>query len=800
MERKVGVVVCCLLAVVAGALPAMGDGCTNTQTYPLALTCHTAPEPVEGVLAQRWGDSPGFQTALCDAVSASASFRVETVPTGPYAVVVYEQTAFPTETGFGVWYEATVTMRNTGLGTWTKADGYRLVCRNDPPDLWTTTEVLLDDADAIAPGQEKTFRFQMRGPSGTGLYYPAWSMAMGDLPFGEITNQPRMVAPGGHEPCISEQNVVYSLGAPGVLYSYDLGTGATTQLTSGDTDDHFPEISASTVAYTSMFPDGHYAISVLDLSTGAIRRFDVGGTPGPPDTDGSYVVWASTIVSETESHTHLFLLDVSTGQVTELDQDVRDPRISRGRIAYVQTIEGTLRIYDVAQSKVTAEFLWLPLACSSLDIYGDLAALLHAKWGADTDASAQVAFLSALGDGGVYASLAYLSPDHICDVRMSGEYLVWFTYWGWLGAGPVDEIGIYDLATGVWQYLPFGGPNLSICGTKVAWNSFQSDGDVYTIDLGCLALSVLVVSSSAVVVPEKTAFPTPMAPEQWAEASATMRNTGTDTWTKAGGYRLLCRNDPPDLWTTTEVPLDEGDAIAQGQEKTFHFLVRAPQEPGSYLPQWSMAIGTVVFGETTGTQSVTVTEDAGFPDVPAEDWAYDEIMACASANVVKGYEDGSYRPEFSVTRDQMAVYVSRALVLPSGDAGIPDPESPPSFSDVPSSHWAYSQTEYAVSQGVVQGYADGTYHPAFSVTRDQMAVYIARSLVAPGGEPALADYVPSDPRNFPDVPSDFWAYKQVEYCVGQGVVRGYDDGLYHPEGLVTRDQMAVYIARAFGLL
>jgi hypothetical protein len=38
---------------------------------------------------------------------------------------------------------------------------------------------------------------------------------------------------------------------------------------------------------------------------------------------------------------------------------------------------------------------------------------------------------------------------------------------------------------------------------------------------------------------------------------------------------------------------------------------------------------------------------------------------------------------------------------------------------------------------------------------------------------------------------DFWAYRQGEYCVGQDVVQGYDDGLYHPERVVTRDQMAV---------
>ncbi len=80
-----------------------------------------------------------------------------------------------------------------------------------------------------------------------------------------------------------------------------------------------------------------------------------------------------------------------------------------------------------------------------------------------------------------------------------------------------------------------------------------------------------------------------------------------------------------------------------------------------------------------------------------------------------------------------------------------------------------------------------------------MAVYVARALVAPEGEEGLADYVPADPRNFPDVPADHWAYTHIEYCVENGVVAGYLDGNYQPDNTVTRDQMAVYVARAFGL-
>jgi hypothetical protein len=177
---------------------------------------------------------------------------------------------------------------------------------------------------------------------------------------------------------------------------------------------------------------------------------------------------------------------------------------------------------------------------------------------------------------------------------------------------------------------------------------------------------------------------------------------------------------------------------------------------------------------------------------------YDQILACVDADIVNGYEDRTYRPDLAVTRDQMAVYISRALA--GGDENVPEFADTPTFPDVPEGFWALDHVEYAVSQNVVAGYGDGTYHPEQEVTRDQMAVYVARAMVAPEGEAGLADYVPADPRNFPDVSSDFWSYKHVEYCVENGVVAGYLDGLYHPEIVVTRDQMAVYVARAFGLL
>jgi len=249
---------------------------------------------------------------------------------------------------------------------------------------------------------------------------------------------------------------------------------------------------------------------------------------------------------------------------------------------------------------------------------------------------------------------------------------------------------------------------------------------------------------------------------------------------------------------------------AQANDLPYHQGGLSTSDLGRCVAFVSFATNLVP-ADTNGWVDIFVRDrsEVYFDDVSTWYWAYDEVTACVDAGIVGGYEDGLYHPEWAVTRDQMAVYISRALA--GGDDNVPEFTGPPTFPDVPSDpepFWALGYVEYAVAQNVVAGYDDDLYHPEYEVTRDQMAVYVARALVAPTGEAALADYVPPAPRNFPDVPSTgygddgtdpFWAYKHIEYCVEHGVVQGYDDGYYHPDYVVTRDQMAVYITRAFEL-
>ncbi len=123
----------------------------------------------------------------------------------------------------------------------------------------------------------------------------------------------------------------------------------------------------------------------------------------------------------------------------------------------------------------------------------------------------------------------------------------------------------------------------------------------------------------------------------------------------------------------------------------------------------------------------------------------------------------------------------------------------PDFSDVPADFWAYKHVEYAHALNVVAGYPDGSYGPDLQVDRGQMAAFIARAVVTPTGDAGLASFTPPSAPSFPDVPTDFWSFRYVEYLKQAGIVSGYPDGEYHPENGVTRDQMAVFIARAFKL-
>ncbi|GEM_PF-4248426 len=219
--------------------------------------------------------------------------------------------------------------------------------------------------------------------------------------------------------------------------------------------------------------------------------------------------------------------------------------------------------------------------------------------------------------------------------------------------------------------------------------------------------------------------------------------------------------------------------------------------PGRY--HGSVSLGGRRESDGVGVASllpVALDIESFFPDVPPDQWARPWIKACARAQIVAGYPDGTYQPEAPVTRDQMAVFIARSMA--GGDEQVPEEPGGPTFADVDEDHWAYRYIEYVAAHDVARGYWDNTYRPEYEVDRGQMAVFVARGMA--GGDSGVPE--PTGDPTFPDVTPEGdwgWCYKYVEYIASQGVTSGYWDG-YHPEYLCSRDQMAVYVVRGFGIL
>jgi len=280
--------------------------------------------------------------------------------------------------------------------------------------------------------------------------------------------------------------------------------------------------------------------------------------------------------------------------------------------------------------------------------------------------------------------------------------------------------------------------------------------------------------------------------------------SGVELWRKDGfaAPNSICIN-PADgtLWVAdtgrSQVVHIARDGTELWRGGTFHEPRGVSVDP---------ATGSVWVADTMNGQVVRLDlpdwRPPRFRDVPFDHWAWAQVEACAVASIVAGYSDGTYRPSQTVTRAQMAVYIARALT--GGDASVPTGPALPSFADVDTDHWAYRYIEYAHALGIVEGYGGGIkpiYQPNLDLDRGQMAVFIARAIVTPTGEQGMQAYTPPTVPTFPDVATTFWAYRYVEYIAQDSVAvtHGYPDGLYHPEYACTRDQMAVYAARAFKL-
>ncbi|GAW31235.1 hypothetical protein JDF658_10000 [Carboxydocella sp. JDF658] len=115
----------------------------------------------------------------------------------------------------------------------------------------------------------------------------------------------------------------------------------------------------------------------------------------------------------------------------------------------------------------------------------------------------------------------------------------------------------------------------------------------------------------------------------------------------------------------------------------------------------------------------------------------DSINRLNGVGLVKGYADGSFKPEQNITRAEYAAIAVRALGL---EAAAQYAKGPTKFKDVPANHWASGYINVAVDQGIITGYPDGKFRPDANVTAAEAIAMMVRVL---GYEPVLTGTWPT---------------------------------------------------------
>lgn len=121
---------------------------------------------------------------------------------------------------------------------------------------------------------------------------------------------------------------------------------------------------------------------------------------------------------------------------------------------------------------------------------------------------------------------------------------------------------------------------------------------------------------------------------------------------------------------------------------------------------------------------------AKFVDVPSNSWFAGAVGSSAKAGLIEGFDDTSFKPNERITREQMAVMITRAMKFAGKSAAV-DLKQLDKFTDSNGLNvWSKAAVAEAVSAGIVNGVTETTFVPAAPATRAEAAVMLKRFLQA----------------------------------------------------------------------
>lgn len=180
---------------------------------------------------------------------------------------------------------------------------------------------------------------------------------------------------------------------------------------------------------------------------------------------------------------------------------------------------------------------------------------------------------------------------------------------------------------------------------------------------------------------------------------------------------------------------------------------------------WSQN-GTTIVDPTTVTINSNVTFTA--------------LYAPVKNTYISGYPDGTFRPDASVTRAEIASMLARLSKDFDAKASYTG-----TATDVAANAWYASFVNFGMQKGIIRGHEDGTFRPDANITRGEFAAMLARYMgLTNGGSKQFSDT------------ADHWASASIAALADAGIVTGYNDGSFQPNASLTRAEAVQMINTA----
>lgn len=173
-----------------------------------------------------------------------------------------------------------------------------------------------------------------------------------------------------------------------------------------------------------------------------------------------------------------------------------------------------------------------------------------------------------------------------------------------------------------------------------------------------------------------------------------------------------------------------------------------------------------------------------FTDVAEDAWYHDYVYDLVYRGVVNGMTATTYEPEGKLTRAQfvklLACSLEEAETLKTYEGQHPFTDS--------EGHWAEAYIAWAKDKGIVEGVSATEFDPEAPITREQMATIFGRYALKQGIELPKSDNAAG---SFPDADKiSEYAREFVELMRIAGILNGYEDGTFRPQGNATRAEAA----------